>query len=228
MDSGTTASNGADQHDRYELTARAKTCIWVVLLAIAGLLAYEYRLGLRPSPPSNLQPTPFVASAANDTAKPASQQPFSSEIEPKHGADAKTERTAQMNTALQVAWRAAFDEQGKRLADAEKTLQDLDALIAAMPKNAPVKQREEAVATSHTVRRNIDATKAVRIDVSTLPIEFVTPEKSGINNFSRSSVSIGGDTMRVGMKLPSGEMLIAVDPESRTVVTDKRIVTVTN
>ncbi len=140
----------------------------------------------------------------------------------------KADRSAQMNTALQVAWKAAFDEQSKRLADAEKALQDLDALIAAIPKNAPVKPKEDAAAASHVVRKNLEAAKAIRVDVSALPIEFVTAEKSGISAFGKGTVSIGGEAMRVGSKLPSGEVLIAVDPESRTVVTDKRIVTVTN
>ena len=231
MSSGTSASRAAEQQERYELTAKAKTCIWLVALALAGLLAYQCRPLLRSNFASPSQPAPTLATANHLTEKQPIQpavQPTASQPDPKHEIAAKAERSAQMNSALQVAWKAAFDEQGKRLADAEKALQDLDALIAAIPKNVPAKPKEEAVAASHMVRKNIEAAKSIRIDVSALPIEFVTPEKSGISAFGKGSVSIGGEALRVGSKLPSGEVLIAVDPESRTVVTDKRIVTVTN
>lgn len=233
MNSGTTAPGGAEQHERYELTAVAKACLWLALMALVGLLAYQFRPQHRTVSADSPNSVPPSATAAatpateKQTLQPATS-PSTAQAETKHEVAVKADRSAQMNTALQVAWKAAFDEQGKRLADAEKALQDLDALIAAIPKNAPVKPKEDAVAASHAVRKNLEAAKAIRVDVSALPIEFVTAEKSGISAFGKGAVSIGGEAMRVGSKLPSGEVLIAVDPESRTVVTDKRIVTVTN
>jgi len=232
MNNGTTPFGGAEQQQRYELTAVAKAGIWLVLLALAGILAYDFRPQLRAfADPSRLVP-PTATAAVTPVTEKQPFQPVSSpsivQVEPKQQVSAKAERSVQMNNALQVAWKAAFDEQGRRLADAEKALQDLDALIAAIPKNVSVKPKEEAVGVSHVVRKNLEAAKAIRVDISALPIEFVTAEKSGISAFGKGAVSIGGESIRIGSKLPSGEVLVAVDPESRTVVTDKRIVTVTN
>ncbi|MNH48114.1 hypothetical protein D3C79_1117130 [compost metagenome] len=56
----------------------------------------------------------------------------------------------------------------------------------------------------------------------------MTAEKSGISAFDKESVVIAGARHAVGHRLPSGELLVAVDPQSRTVVTDKRIVNVPN
>lgn len=221
------------RQERYELTRAAKLILCVAATVAIGLLGLHYKgplVGILTSPATSDANVSAMSRAAPQPTIPGPPGGGSRLEQKRDPVQAKPDRSAQLNSAMQVAWKAAFDEQARRIAEIEKALQSLDAAISAIPKTtvAPVKPKEEAAAASHMIRKNVEETKALRVDVSALPIEFVNSEKSGISSFAKGSVTIGGQSTHVGSKLPSGEILIAVDPESRTVVTDKRIVTVAN
>uniref|UniRef100_UPI003F49461C hypothetical protein n=1 Tax=Cupriavidus taiwanensis TaxID=164546 RepID=UPI003F49461C len=127
-----------------------------------------------------------------------------------------------------AALRATAEAQNVRLAEAERTLADLETLLASLSKATTQKGKEEISVSTQAATKTVATAKAAKVDVSALPVEFMTAEKSGISAFDKESVVIAGARHAVGHRLPSGELLVAVDPQSRTVVTDKRIVNVPN
>ncbi|TDF55105.1 hypothetical protein E1J61_36605 [Cupriavidus sp. L7L] len=127
-----------------------------------------------------------------------------------------------------AALRATAEAQNVRLAEAERTLADLETLLTSLPKATTQKAKEEISTSMQAARKTVATAKSTKVEVSALPVEFMTAEKSGISAFEKESVVIAGARHAVGARLPSGEVLVAVDPQSRTVVTDKRIVNVPN
>ncbi len=203
----------------YEITASGKALLvgFLCAIGIAGYLytesngrestdasaAIQRRAAASPAPTVGLQSKEASASAAHATAK-------------------------ESTVVLLAALRATTEAQNIRLAEAERALSHLGNLLESLPKATSQKSKEEASVSAQTARKTVAEARVNKVDVSTLPVEFMTAEKSGISSFDSGSVVISGARHTVGKQLPSGELLVAVDPQSRTVVTDKRIVNVPN
>ncbi|SPA23720.1 hypothetical protein CBM2633_U10064 [Cupriavidus taiwanensis] len=225
----TPATGPAVKAGGYEMTAAGRVLL-VALLCVIGIAGYLYtdshggRWPSAAAPTSQKEPArapqPIVIPERREAAGPVVH------------ADAKeSTRESQReatSTVMLAALRATAEAQNMRLAEAERTLADLETLLASLPKTTIQKGKEEISASSQAARKTVATGKAAKVDVSALPVEFMTAEKSGISAFDKESVVIAGARHAVGHRLPSGELLVAVDPQSRTVVTDKRIVNVPN
>ena len=227
-----TAEKSINTAGRYELTVGGKLLLAAAAIVAIGLAVYglkeHVRLPVSGGAPATVSASAPSAVPATERA-PGTESAVSKRDRPaEFDYAAELARERQTRVVLQAAWKAAFDSQDKRLSEMEKGLQELDQQVAAAGRPMPLKAKEEVSAGSHVLRKGADVAKVAKVDLSAMPIEFVTPEKSGISAFSKGGVTIGGERHAVGGKLPSGETLVAVDPESRTVVTDKRIVNVTN
>ncbi|HGO6128512.1 TPA: hypothetical protein ACK3RK_007097 [Burkholderia cepacia] len=134
--------------------------------------------------------------------------------------------------AIQVAaWRAVAESSRQQVADLASAMEALDAKVAAIQKMPapPRPAREEVAEGARAVHKAADAAKATAsIDVASLPIETVTAQAMGLNGFGKGVVGIGGQKLSVGQSLQQGETIVAIDPESRSIVTNRRIINVTN
>ncbi|WP_157649435.1 hypothetical protein [Burkholderia ubonensis] len=134
--------------------------------------------------------------------------------------------------AVQVAaWRAVSDSSRQQLADLASAMEALDAKVGAIQKMpAPPRPAKDEVAEgAKAVHKAADAAKAAAsIDVASLPIETVTAQAMGLTGFGKGVVGIGGQKLSVGQSMQQGETIVAIDPESRSIVTNRRIINVTN
>jgi hypothetical protein len=133
-----------------------------------------------------------------------------------------------------VAGRALAEQNRQRIVDLDSTLQGLDeklgVLEAQKPSSVIRAAREQAAAAVKTVHATAAAVKeAASVDVAALPVETVSAASIGIANLTKGAVSLaGGQQVAVGRALRSGETVVAVDPESHAIVTNRRIINVTN
>lgn len=134
--------------------------------------------------------------------------------------------------AVQVAaWRAVSEASRQQLADLTSAMQSLDAKVDAIQKmpTPPRPTRDEVAEGAKAVHRAADAAKATAsIDVASLPIETVTAQAMNLTGFGKGVVGIGNQKLSVGQSLQQGETIVAIDPESRSIVTTRRIINVTN
>lgn len=143
---------------------------------------------------------------------------------------------AQRDHLMQVAaaGRALSEQNRQRIADLDSTMQGLDeklsALEAQKPSSVTRAAREQAAAAVKSLHATAAAVKeAASVDVATLPVETVSAASIGIVNLAKGAVSLaGGQQVPVGQALRSGETVVAVDPESHAIVTNRRIINVTN
>lgn len=166
---------------------------------------------------------------------PAPSAHTTEQQQPAQAAHVSSERV-QRDQLMQVsvAGRALAEQNRQRIADLDSTLQVLDeklsALEAQKPSNVTRAEREQAAAALKTVHGVAAAVKeAATVDVSALPVETVSAGSIGIANLTKGAVFLaGGKQVAVGQPLRSGETVVAVDPESHAIVTNRRIINVTN
>ena len=100
---------------------------------------------------------------------------------------------------------------------------------AAVAASSPAAVREQA----HSVRAGVDeaaqettaapTAAEVAAVVKTARIEGVSADKAGVERISAGAVHLrGGRTIKVGSSFPSGERLLAVDPENGRIITNQR------
>lgn len=134
--------------------------------------------------------------------------------------------------AVQIAaWRAVSEAGRQQLADLTSAMQTLDAKVDAIQKmpTPPRPARDEVAEGAKAVHKAADAAKATAsIDVASLPIETVTAQAMNLTGFGKGVVGIGNQKLSVGQSLQQGETIVAIDPESRSIVTNRRIINVTN
>ncbi|WP_157055883.1 hypothetical protein [Candidatus Burkholderia verschuerenii] len=134
--------------------------------------------------------------------------------------------------AIQVAaWRAVSEAGRQQLADLTSAMQSLDAKVDAIQKmpTPPRPARDEIAEGAKAVHKAADVAKATAsIDVASLPIETVTAQAMNLTGFGKGVVGIGNLKLSVGQSLQQGETIVAIDPESRSIVTNRRIINVTN
>lgn len=148
-------------------------------------------------------------------------------------------RVAELQGQLDVAKResgvlrsianSVFQEQHRMIAEVEATVKTVGMRVAQLPvANQQQKiAKDEAAALVQGVQKSVQAVKAKTVDISSLPIEFVTVQSSGIQAIYKDGLVLNGQRIALGQKLPSGETLVGIDTEYRTVVTDRRILNIT-
>ncbi|WP_133118042.1 hypothetical protein [Burkholderia ubonensis] len=196
---------------------------WLVAILLFGgasFMAWQHFRDVRRSAPTAVQPAPGAQrEVAGVTAAPTVEQMLEKE---------RRERAQQI-----VAWRAVSAASRERVAELEGVLQALNAKVDAIqkaPAAVPMRAaRDEAADTARIARKSAEAAKAaVAIDVAALPIESVSAQAMNLTGFSRGVVVVGNQKLAVGQSLQQGESIIAIDPESRSIVTNRRIINVTN
>ncbi|AMR78572.1 hypothetical protein [Cupriavidus nantongensis] len=203
----------------YEITASGKALLVALLFAI-GIAGYLY------TESNGWGSTEASAAVPREAAAPP---PSIVGLQSKEAPASPVHSTGKEPTAvLLAALRATTEAQSARLSEAERALNRLETQLESLPKATSPRAKEEAAVSAQTARKTVAEAKVSKVDVSALPVEFMTAEKSGISSFDSGSVVIAGTRHTVGAHLPSGELLVAVDPQTRTVVTDKRIVNVPN
>jgi len=142
------------------------------------------------------------------------------------------------------AWRASADANKQQLQAIANSLQSLEGRVdviqkavastpAVSPQPAQVRAAREGVAqvvaASRSVHQALDTARAAaNVDVTSLPLQRIPAQAMNITGFGNGVVQIGGQNLSVGQSLQKGETIVAVDPESHSIVTNQRIISVTN
>lgn len=213
---------------KVEMTPLGKLVIALVAIGV-GFAAWTYYQGQESRPHGvvganhpGMQPVAREAARSSQTpaSAPSSDQVF------------RVLEKERRDRAIQVAaWRAVSESSRQQVADLASAMEALDAKVAAIQKMpAPPRPAKEEVAEgARAVHRAADAAKATAsIDVASLPIETVAAQAMGLTGFGKGVVGIGGQKLSVGQSLQQGETIVAIDPESRSIVTNRRIINVTN
>jgi len=225
---------------------------WVILCALVcglGIVGYKAwqgsRLGEVPgsaeqaSPqarpevhgaPSGLQSAPAVQRQAG----PASTQQLTADVI----------RESQAREIQVSAWRAAAAANRQQIQAIADSLQSLDERVDAIEKAAAAAPaatlqpaqahttREgvtQVAAVSKSIHQALDTARATaNLDVTSLPLQVIPAQTLNVTGFGNGVVQIGGQNLSVGQSLQKGETIMAVDPESHSIVTNQRIISVTN
>ncbi|MDR6398012.1 hypothetical protein ACTOWA_00095 [Herbaspirillum seropedicae] len=133
------------------------------------------------------------------------------------------------SSVLRSIANTVFQEQHRMIAEVEATVKSVGMRVAQLPvANQQQKiAKDEAAALVQGMQKSVQAAKAKTVDISSLPIEFVTVQSSGIQAIYKDGLILNGQRVALGQKLPSGETLVGIDTEYRTVVTDRRILNIT-
>ncbi|WP_143055736.1 hypothetical protein [Paraburkholderia hospita] len=219
-------SSGAQSGAKIEMTLFGKVVL-ILLFVGAGVGGWFYSQGQG----AGTHATNQVVRAAQASAH-ANTQPSltSSGSAPDHAAqDLAKERHER---AVQIAaWRAVSDVNRQQLADLNASMQTLDAKLDAIQKmsTVPRPSKDDAAESARAVHRAAEVAKVVAaIDVGSLPIETVTAQALNLAGFGKGIVGIGNQKLSVGQAWQQGETIVAIDPESRSIVTSRRIINVTN
>ncbi|MBR8085551.1 hypothetical protein KDX23_22715 [Burkholderia vietnamiensis] len=213
---------------KVEMTALGKLVMTLVAigLAFAGWTYYQGQAS-RPHEAAGAN-HPAVPSVARATARPAQAStgvPSSDQV-------LQVLEKERHDHAVQVAaWRAVSESSRQQLADLAAAMEVLDAKVGAIQKMpAPSRPAKDEVAEgAKAIHKAADAAKATAsIDVASLPIETVQAQAMGLTGFGKGVVGIGGQKLSVGQSLQQGETIVAIDPESKSIVTNRRIINVTN
>lgn len=141
----------------------------------------------------------------------------------------RSERNAQT-----AAWRALTEANRQQIASLNAGLQALDAKIDALQKTSqPLRSSRDGVvdaaSSAKSLRKAVDAAKATaQVDVTSLPVETASAQSLNATGFGNGVVEIGGEKITVGQSFQPGETIVAIDPVSRSIVTNRRIINVTN
>ncbi|NIF40206.1 hypothetical protein F3J14_04660 [Burkholderia sp. Tr-862] len=213
---------------KVEMTALGKLVIALVAIGLA-FAGWTYYQG-QPSRPHGAVGAshPLMQPVTHEMARPSQTStgvPSSDQV-------VQVLEKERHDRAVQVAaWRAVSESSRQQLADLASAMEVLDAKVAAIQKMpAPPRPAKDEVAEgAKAVHKAADAAKATAsIDVASLPIETVTAQAMGLTGFGKGVVGIGGQKLSVGQSLQQGETIVAIDPESRSIVTNRRIINVTN
>lgn len=224
--------------EKYEITALGWLLLALAALAI-GFILYLSSSKSETVGQSHTMTAPIAAAPAAtlSASAPASPITVASTTVPAPQPDkekiivdlkAELEKERKSRTTQASASKALAEELQRRISEFEERLKNLNARIAALPTTTAPAPRAAVITSSQDLQKAVTSAKASAVDVTRLPIDFVTPQSSGISGFAKDGVNVGNQRIALGQKLPSGETVIAVDPETRTVVTEKRILNVTN
>lgn len=241
------AGDENEQASAVAMTPLGKVLI-VLLLIGGGISAWAYGPNIahafaepintaRAHLPYSGQVGPKESSQSMSIEKPTAEHtsPTVQARPPAPSAEAVAEQ-AQRDHVMQItiAGRAVAEQNRQRITELDSIVQGLDeklsALLAQKPSTVTRAARDDVSTAVKTVHANVAAVKeAATVDVSALPVEAVSAHALGIANLTKGAVSLaGGQQVAVGQALPSGETVVAVDPESRAIVTNRRIINVTN
>lgn len=132
-----------------------------------------------------------------------------------------------------AAWRALNDVTKRQIASLQSSLQALDDRIDAVQKTSPPRAVHagvtDAASSARALHTTLDTTKAMTdIDVASLPVETVSAQTLNVMGFGNGVVEIGNQKLTVGQFYQPGETIVAIDPVSRSIVTNRRIINVSN
>jgi hypothetical protein len=136
--------------------------------------------------------------------------------------------------ARAAAWRLVAETNRQQIAALSSQLQAVESKVVAMEKAAPGSRApREAVpdvaASTRAVHAAIDAAKTTaQVDVASLPVENISGQSLNVTALGNGVVQLGAQKLAVGELLTPGETIVAVDPVSRSIVTNRRILNVTN
>ncbi|WP_116138390.1 hypothetical protein [Trinickia diaoshuihuensis] len=222
-----------------ELTAAGRLLI-VALIAAVGFgcwLTYQrYDAGKAPG-------APVRAGSAHTPSNPAISAGGGTSGA-SIGSESAVSKLAQLTDTLQqeravrsaqeTAWRAMADTSRQQLAVLSSQLQAVESKISALERTAPVPRapREEVAdiaASARAVRAAMESAKSTaQVDVASLPVETATAQSLNLTGLGNGVVQLGTQKLAVGQALTPGETIVAVDPVSRSIVTNRRILNVTN
>jgi hypothetical protein len=226
-------AGGETEERRVELTASGRL---VLILAIAGAsigawAAYQH---YGPATPARL-PQPVLH---EQTAQQPGNAPQAAP------AGASTPSVAQLTQVLLkerrdheiqiAAWRALTEATRQQIASLQAGLQALDGKIDAIQKTPPPARlvragSADAISSAKALHATLDATKTTAdIDVASLPVETVSAQALNVTGFGNGVVEIGNQKLTVGQIYQPGETIVAVDPVSRSIVANRRIINVSN
>ncbi|MGN6232426.1 MAG: hypothetical protein ACTHNZ_14855 [Trinickia sp.] len=244
---------GAVQNERretngVELTAAGRLLFAAVIAAtiFGGWAAYQrYDSAKAPVVPmrqSVAHPAPvFAADAASGaggagTSRVAGTAGESVESKLTHLIETLQQERA-VHGAQAAAWRSVADTSRLQIAALASQLQAVESKITAMEKVAPAAAAahvpHEAVAdvasSARAVHSALDVAKSTaQVDVGSLPVEAVSAQSLNLTGLGNGVIQLGTQKLAVGQALTPGETIVAVDPVSRSIVTNRRILNVAN
>jgi predicted negative regulator of RcsB-dependent stress response len=226
---GAHASGGEQSGvQRVEVTSLGWLLIIIVMIAaiVFGWGAYQHHESavLSPAGRASLPVQPHPEQKIVTQAQP--QAPSAMSVA-QQSADLLNERRE--HVVQFAASRAVGEVEKQQLADLNAGLQALDAKIDAMSKAPAQPRRDNPAEVSKNLHKALDTAKATAaIDVESLPIETVTPQALNVSGFGEGVVEIGGQKLTAGQSLQQGETIVAIDAKSKSIVTNRRILNVTN
>ena len=226
------AAGGQAEGHRVELTVSG----WLtIVLAIAGVSigacgAYQHYASAAPA---------HVPQAAQ-RQQPVPQQESEPQASPS---GASVPSVTQLTQALVrerrdhdiqiAAWRAMNELTRQQIASLHSGLQALDEKIDAVQKMPPPPARAahpgvaDVVSSARALHATLDTAKAMAdVDVASLPVETVSAQSLNVTGFGNGVLEIGDQKLAVGQAYQPGETIVAIDPVSRSIVTNRRIINV--
>jgi hypothetical protein len=139
---------------------------------------------------------------------------------------------AQSDQSIQNAVSRALSAQAReQIADLDANVRALEDVVKGLPKTQEPSvraARTNALDTAKMLHKKADdATATESVDVTTLPIETDSAASLNVTGFSKGGVVIGTQRLSVGQQISQGEVIVAIDPESHSIVTSRRIINVT-
>jgi hypothetical protein len=229
------AGGQADER-RVELTASGRL---VLILAIAGAsigawAAYQHYGSATPARVAQPAPHEQLAQQPAGALQAAPAAPAGASVPPAAQLTQVLLKERRDHEIQIAAWRALNEVTRQQIAGLQSGLQALDGKIDAIQKTPPPVRlvhagAADAVSSARALHSTLDATKtAADIDVASLPVETVSAQTLNVTGFGNGVVEIGNQKLMVGQLYQPGETIVAVDPVSRSIVTNRRIINVSN
>ncbi|WP_206956322.1 hypothetical protein [Trinickia acidisoli] len=133
-----------------------------------------------------------------------------------------------------AAWRSVADTNRQQIAALSAQLQTVESKLGALEKAPPAsrvphEQIADVASSARAVHPALDAAKnTAQVDVASLPVETVSAQSLNLTGLGNGVIQLGNQKLAVGQSLQPGETIVAVDPVSRSIVTNRRILNVTN
>lgn len=223
-----------------ELTAAGRLLIVAAIAAVAFgcWLAYQRyddvdKAPKGPTRPSVMHSSPNAAANAGSGSSGADMGSESPASKLARLTDTLQQERA-VHSAQETAWRAVADTSRQQLVALSSRLQAVESKIAGFERDVPAARapREavaEMAANARAVRAALASAKSTaQVDVASLPVETVSAQSLNLTGLGNGVVQLGTQKLAVGQALTPGETIVAVDPLSRSIVTDRRILNVTN
>ncbi|RDU98764.1 hypothetical protein [Trinickia dinghuensis] len=243
--------SGRRETNAVELTAAGRLLIAAAIAAagFGGWRAYQH-YGAFEAPMAVMHPTVVRsasvprARAANAAAGAGTSSTASDAGIGSTASDSAVSKLAQVTDLLQqeraqrstqaAAWRSVADTSRQQIAALSSQLQAVESKIDALEKAASASRASHEVvadvaASARAVRPALDAAKSTaQVDVASLPVETISAQSLNLTGLGNGVIQIGNQKLAVGQALAPGETIVAVDPVSRSIVTNRRILNVTN